>query len=141
EHWATGAARRAGYTACGTGRSVVGTHNDRRRNCWTCWRDWRRVWRHECDRPSAYSTMFCFSFQAEVGIRALTVTGVQTCALPISSFHVPGAQHGTGPAVNNNNAYVNMTARLYPTAPTSTDPNLTSLTYQSGTLGRFYLPG
>src|SRR5437870_13029188 len=44
-----------------------------------------------------------------------------------ASFHGPGAQHGTGPAVNNNNAYVNMTARLYPTAPTSTDPNLASV--------------
>src|SRR2546427_13039623 len=28
--------------------------------------------------------MFCFFFQAEDGIRDLTVTGVQTCALPIS---------------------------------------------------------
>src|SRR6266478_7060259 len=27
---------------------------------------------------------FCFFFQAEDGIRDLTVTGVQTCALPIS---------------------------------------------------------
>src|SRR6266478_10108386 len=29
------------------------------------------------------STIFCFFFQAEDGIRDLTVTGVQTCALPI----------------------------------------------------------
>src|SRR5688572_32546830 len=29
--------------------------------------------------------MFCFFFQAEDGIRDLTVTGVQTCALPISA--------------------------------------------------------
>src|SRR3990167_9706617 len=28
--------------------------------------------------------MLCFFFQAEAGIRDLTVTGVQTCALPIS---------------------------------------------------------
>src|SRR2546427_7086393 len=28
--------------------------------------------------------MLCFFFQAEDGIRDLTVTGVQTCALPIS---------------------------------------------------------
>src|SRR5205085_8783018 len=28
--------------------------------------------------------IFCFFFQAEDGIRDLTVTGVQTCALPIS---------------------------------------------------------
>src|SRR2546430_11792127 len=30
--------------------------------------------------------MMCFFFQAEDGIRDLTVTGVQTCALPISFF-------------------------------------------------------
>src|SRR2546430_10621639 len=30
------------------------------------------------------STALCFFFQAEDGIRDLTVTGVQTCALPIS---------------------------------------------------------
>src|SRR2546430_12741860 len=30
--------------------------------------------------------LLCFFFQAEDGIRDLTVTGVQTCALPISSF-------------------------------------------------------
>src|SRR5438270_8275875 len=32
---------------------------------------------------------FFFFFQAEDGIRDLTVTGVQTCALPISTFLVP----------------------------------------------------
>src|SRR2546427_9277345 len=31
--------------------------------------------------------MFFFFFQAEDGIRDLTVTGVQTCALPISGAH------------------------------------------------------
>src|SRR2546430_11657589 len=31
-------------------------------------------------------TMFLFFFQAEDGIRDLTVTGVQTCALPISGL-------------------------------------------------------
>src|SRR2546430_8380698 len=31
-----------------------------------------------------YAVFFCFFFQAEDGIRDLTVTGVQTCALPIS---------------------------------------------------------
>src|SRR2546427_3722278 len=31
---------------------------------------------------------FFFFFQAEDGIRDLTVTGVQTCALPISSYNV-----------------------------------------------------
>src|SRR2546430_5756495 len=33
---------------------------------------------------SSYSCLFFFFFQAEDGIRDLTVTGVQTCALPIS---------------------------------------------------------
>src|SRR2546430_5619140 len=32
-----------------------------------------------------YRIRFFFFFQAEDGIRVLTVTGVQTCALPISS--------------------------------------------------------
>src|SRR5256886_7595052 len=31
-----------------------------------------------------------FFFQAEDGIRDLTVTGVQTCALPISAASLPG---------------------------------------------------
>src|SRR2546427_8774926 len=33
---------------------------------------------------SSYMLFFFFFFQAEDGIRDLTVTGVQTCALPIS---------------------------------------------------------
>src|SRR6266567_3083815 len=46
---------------------------------------------------------FFFFFQAEVGIRDLTVTGVQTCALPISarrrvrwSGAIPAAGHAAG---------------------------------------------
>src|SRR2546430_8157021 len=35
-----------------------------------------------------YCSMCCFFFQAEDGIRDLTVTGVQTCALPISRVTV-----------------------------------------------------
>src|SRR2546430_4384500 len=38
-----------------------------------------------------------FFFQAEDGIRDLTVTGVQTCALPISADH---AAHGPGDLVD-----------------------------------------
>src|SRR2546430_12358852 len=34
--------------------------------------------------------MFCFFFQAEDGIRDLTVTGVQTCALPIFDLCMSG---------------------------------------------------
>src|SRR2546430_12039978 len=44
-----------------------------------------------CEVPIYPSTMcvviFFFFFQAEDGIRDLTVTGVQTCALPISVIH------------------------------------------------------
>src|SRR5256886_6024051 len=36
----------------------------------------------------------CFFFQAEDGIRDLTVTGVQTCALPIYRPHRRLAHHG-----------------------------------------------
>src|SRR5256886_17235281 len=34
-----------------------------------------------------------FFFQAEDGIRDLTVTGVQTCALPICKGYLPGTQN------------------------------------------------
>src|SRR2546429_1847099 len=36
-----------------------------------------------------------FFFQAEDGIRDVAVTGVQTCALPISARHAPSAPAGT----------------------------------------------
>src|SRR2546430_13371464 len=39
-----------------------------------------------------------FFFQAEDGIRDLTVTGVQTCALPISPLAPAPAANRTGPA-------------------------------------------
>ena len=34
------------------------------------------------------SIIFYFFFQAEDGIRDIGVTGVQTCALPISQLHI-----------------------------------------------------
>src|SRR2546430_12021489 len=40
-------------------------------------------------------TLLCFFFQAEDGIRDLTVTGVQTCALPISRLFVCHNPHGS----------------------------------------------
>ena len=40
----------------------------------------------------------------------------------------------------DHNAYVAMTERWLPSRSTTTDPNLTSLTYASGTLGDYYLP-
>src|SRR5205085_9153949 len=36
----------------------------------------------------SYYYFLCFFFQAEDGIRDLTVTGVQTCALPIFYCHI-----------------------------------------------------
>src|SRR5256886_13264554 len=39
-----------------------------------------------CSRHPATVTCCAFCFQAEDGIRDLTVTGVQTCALPISDY-------------------------------------------------------
>src|SRR2546430_9571481 len=48
----------------------------------------------------AYAECLCFFFQAEDGIRDLTVTGVQTCALPISPGFVPEfAQASSGEIV------------------------------------------
>src|SRR5438270_4147054 len=45
----------------------------------------RSIVARNCERDPAKRELFCvFFFQAEDGIRDLTVTGVQTCALPIS---------------------------------------------------------
>src|SRR3712207_7112056 len=44
--------------------------------------------------------LFCFFFQAEDGIRDIGVTGVQTCALPISTWPglpVPSLADQAGP--------------------------------------------
>src|SRR2546427_5407370 len=43
------------------------------------------AWTSHVDSPSRRLRFFFF-FQAEDGIRDLTVTGVQTCALPILSY-------------------------------------------------------
>src|SRR2546427_9428326 len=45
------------------------------------------------------SFMFFFFFQAEDGIRDLTVTGVQTCALPILMFGNPCEEFKVNPVV------------------------------------------
>src|SRR5947209_6624925 len=42
---------------------------------------------------SAWVLLSCFFFQAEDGIRDIGVTGVQTCALPISIEVFPGGLH------------------------------------------------
>src|SRR2546430_10323430 len=48
-----------------------------------------------CALVEGVRTMFLFFFQAEDGIRDLTVTGVQTCALPIS--HSPSPRRAVPP--------------------------------------------
>src|SRR5208282_957844 len=56
---------------------------------------------------------FFFFFQAEDGIRDATVTGVQTCALPISPFTVPS------PTI--------CPATLIATAPSNSQPELAGI--------------
>src|SRR5687768_17675559 len=45
---------------------------------------------------------FCFFFQAEDGIRDVAVTGVQTCALPISARSPPRRDQSRLPPVGEN---------------------------------------
>src|SRR5260370_11492357 len=49
---------------------------------------------HSGTRRSVGLATFCFFFQAEDGIRDSSVTGVQTCALPIFCFTVGGVLSG-----------------------------------------------
>src|SRR5690349_17797410 len=59
---------------------------------WLCRTVYRGVAACACTRsrgPACSSSVFFFFFQAEDGIRDLYVTGVQTCALPISPGAVP----------------------------------------------------
>src|SRR5438094_6134032 len=58
--------------------------------------------------------IFFFFFQAEDGIRDRTVTGVQTCALPIYKPQVPGVPVGTIVSVSNNAGALTQTAIVRP---------------------------
>src|SRR5207245_3307741 len=53
-------------------------------------------WSTPCLMQDTIETLLSFFFQAEDGIRDATVTGVQTCALPISChvyrWHAPRAR-------------------------------------------------
>src|SRR5712664_2221581 len=67
----------------------------------TCRRSARRSSLRPLRSPPGNLPMFFF-FRAEDGIRALIVTGVQTCALPIFEGRVAivtGAAHGIGRAI------------------------------------------
>src|SRR5437867_9676962 len=60
------------------------------------------------------SFIFCFFFQAEDGIRDRTVTGVQTCALPIFS-PVPRQRPP-------HRSHVRLCSSWWPTAPATRTP-------------------
>src|SRR2546430_9829707 len=69
--------RSVGWAVPGRGRGWMREENSccRRSTWWRSSSSWAR-W-------STRGLRLCFFFQAEDGIRDLTVTGVQTCALPI----------------------------------------------------------
>src|SRR5256886_8321483 len=71
--------------------------------------------------------MLCFFFQAEDGIRDLTVTGVQTCALPISFTYVP-----TGTGTSDSFTYC---ANGTVTGTTCSSGLTATVTLGAGTLG------
>src|SRR2546430_7455535 len=54
---------------------------------------------HSAEDCSVVAALVVFFFQAEDGIRDLTVTGVQTCALPISTSWCGRSCVRTGPSV------------------------------------------
>src|SRR5438270_1241420 len=60
-----------------------------------------------------------FFFQAEDGIRVLTVTGVQTCALPIWLTNRAGV---STPAKRPHQAIFHPAIRRQPTVPVTTEP-------------------
>src|SRR2546422_4214901 len=66
-----------------------------------------------------YSVCFFFFFQAEDGIRDVAVTGVQTCALPISMDPVQPIGHliVSGKGSRGSRTYCSGGAGLYSTAP------------------------
>src|SRR5205085_4787722 len=60
------------------------------------WFLWGGTAHGQCrSRVSRVCVPWFFFFQAEDGIRALTVTGVQTCALPISPCARQGSKRGS----------------------------------------------
>src|SRR2546430_4147429 len=69
--------------------------------------------------------LFLFFFQAEDGIRDLTVTGVQTCALPIFLFggHADGAAPGISGALAVSAARDGCVSRLAQLAPLAGAPD------------------
>src|SRR2546430_12995187 len=65
-----------------------------------------------------------FFFQAEDGIRDLTVTGVQTCALPISNHHLVVAKGARGGIATSDVQVVTGEARTRELARMLGDPDM-----------------
>src|SRR2546430_9636130 len=59
--------------------------------CGRGWRPTSRTCSNSMTTTGRAASSFCFFFQGEDGIRYLTVTGVQTCALPIFGFYARDA--------------------------------------------------
>src|SRR2546421_973101 len=77
--------------------------------------------------------IFCFFFQAEDGIRDLIVTGVQTCALPISNriaeIGTPCGSSHSGASVGH--CDIGVQYREFGCAALSGDPGSQSRPFQS----------
>src|SRR5947209_13545205 len=70
---------------------------------------------------------FFFFFQAEDGIRDIGVTGVQTCALPISSVAFDGTPHFTnGAALVDATAYKTESGRHLSISDSSGSPTVSA---------------
>src|SRR2546422_6394969 len=66
------------------------------------WSNARIIIRHY--RSDVIAVLAFFFFQAEDGIRDVAVTGVQTCALPISADHRSHLAHQGGPGADRRRA-------------------------------------
>src|SRR5437763_4636506 len=56
------------------------------------WYEYTTYYIAHSSQPCGRKTVTVFFFQAEDGIRGTSVTGVQTCALPILAFGVDGSK-------------------------------------------------
>src|SRR5689334_24667014 len=84
------------------------------------------------------SYLLYFFFQAEDGIRDGTVTGVQTCALPISSVHITHADSADVSQLTSGFLYLrNDAAKITGSfVPGTTKLTLTPVTVVQGQIGR-----
>src|SRR2546430_1032056 len=96
-----------------------------------------RLWRCFFHIRSGRHCYFFF-FQAEDGIRDLTVTGVQTCALPISGGKAYTANFGGGTIsvidTSTNSVAATLPARVFPedvTVSTTARPRILNYSFQA----------